>query len=222
VSLTVADNGEGMASGVRNRAFEPFFTTKEVGKGSGLGLSMVYGFVKQSGGHVDLESQPGKGTRVRMLLPATRLASQTALAGEQSSEVPRGSGETILVVEDDQELRRVAFEMLNDLGYRVLTAEDGASALAIVAGEERIDVLFSDMVLPRGMNGAELARRARVRRPDLKIVLTSGYSEEALLRQGAIRQGQQIVGKPYRLAQVAQALRSILDGHQLSFVLPLG
>ena len=220
VSLTLSDNGVGMLPEVRDRAFEPFFTTKEVGKGSGLGLSMVYGFVKQSGGHVEIDTRPGEGTRIRMLLPGIQAAENAQSLDVPLGEVPRGQGETILVVEDDQELRRVAFEMLSDLGYRVLTAEDGPSALAIVAGEDRIDVLFSDMVLPRGMNGAELARRARVRRPDIKVVLTSGYPEEMLRRYGAADDGQLRVGKPYRLAQVARTLRDALDDRQLSFALP--
>jgi CheY-like chemotaxis protein len=154
-----------------------------------------------------------------MFLPFVTVAGQAEPADSRLHEIPRGNGETILVVEDDQELRRVAFEILADLGYRVLTAEDGPSALAIVAGEERIDLLFSDMVLPHGMNGAELARLARVRRPDLKIVLTSGYSEEALVRHGAVQDGQLLVGKPYRLAEVARALRLALDDRQLSFAL---
>ncbi len=220
VSLTVSDNGAGMSPEVRDRAVEPFFTTKEIGKGSGLGLSMVYGFVTQSGGHLEIESELGIGTTVRILLPGVFELGQPEPTVSEVTDAVRGSHETILVVEDDQELRRIAFELLSDLEYRVLTAEDGPSALAIVAGEERIDLLFADMILPHGMNGAELARQARVRRPDLKVVFTSGYPDEVLLRQGSLEQGQVLVGKPYRLNEVAHTIRLALDNKQLSF--PLG
>lgn len=219
VFLTVSDNGTGMTPEVRDRAFEPFFTTKDVGKGSGLGLSMVYGFVTQSGGHIDIESQLGVGTTVRILLPGVSGDKAAEPAVTKQGSVVRGSHETILVVEDDQELRRIAFELLTDLEYKVLTAEDGPSALAIVASEERIDLLFVDMVLPHGMNGAELARQARVRRPDLKVVFTSGYPDEVLRRQSSLEQGQLLVGKPYRMHEVAQTIRRALDNKQLSFPL---
>ena len=219
ISLSVLDDGAGMSTEVRNRAFEPFFTTKDVGKGSGLGLSMVYGFVKQSGVHVEIDSDPGMGTCIRMLLPGMIESELMVPVTGVVTGVPRGNYEGILVVEDDQELRRIAFEILTDLDYRVLTAEDGPSALAIIAGEHRIDLLFIDMVLPHGMNGAELACQARVRRPDLKVVFTTGYPEEVLQRQGSIDPEHFLVGKPYRLSEVARTIRRALDNEQLSFSL---
>ena len=177
VMVTVGDTGAGMSSKVLTQVFEPFFTTKPIGEGSGLGLSMVHGFIKQSLGHIAIESDEGVGTKVRLYFP---------VVADDRLEVPdkvlpleelRGNGETILVVEDDEEVRAVAVVIIESLGYMVLEAMDGAEALAALDQNEKVDLLFTDMVLPNDMNGAELATETVARRPGIKVLYTSGYSE---------------------------------------------
>ena len=177
VRLTVSDTGVGMPPQVRQRAFEPFFTTKGPGAGSGLGLSMVYGFVKQSGGHVELHSRPGEGTRIGIYLPVRDedlvAVEEPAAAEDLASE----AGRLILVVEDDPRVRKVAVRRLHTLGHRVLEADNGLAALAILDTGQPVDVLFSDVVMAGGMSGVALAAKARELRPHLQIVLTSGYTD---------------------------------------------
>jgi PAS domain S-box-containing protein len=212
VLISVTDNGEGIPKDVIEKVFEPFFTTKEVGKGSGLGLSMVYGFVKQSNGHVSIYSEPGLGTTVRMYLP--RSATDGSLAPEQAliEEVtlPKGT-ETILVVEDDPFVRSYVVMRLGSLGYQVVAAVDGNEALQKLRSDTRIDLLFTDIVMPGDVNGWKLADLARKLRPGLAVVLTSGYALETLIEQGSIHAGLVVLSKPYRKADLALRLREALS-----------
>jgi PAS domain S-box-containing protein len=211
VTLAVTDTGTGMAPEVRQRAFEPFYTTKGPGAGSGLGLSMVYGFVKQSGGHVQLYSEVGHGTTVRLYLPAR---VDDAGIGEQrpaASAARAASGETVLVVEDDQRVRRVSVRRLKELGYAVIEADSGPAALAVLDREEPIDLLFTDIVMAGGMTGVELAREARRRRHELKILFTSGYAEPAVIKGGLLTTNAGWLGKPYSINDLDAKLRELFE-----------
>jgi CheY-like chemotaxis protein len=188
--------------------FEPFFTTKEVGKGTGLGLSMVYGFVRQSGGHITIESTPGAGTTVALYLPMATQRPDARVEPIQAEAVPGGS-ERILVVEDNEDLLEATSEMLTSFGYRVLRAGNGAEAIRILDAGQEIDLLFSDVVMPHGMNGVELARAARQRNKNIKVLLTSGCAGDVMERRRVIGEFP-IIDKPFRLADLAQRLRSIL------------
>jgi signal transduction histidine kinase/CheY-like chemotaxis protein len=211
VVITVSDTGTGMTPAVLARAFDPFFTTKEVGKGSGLGLSQVYGFAKTAGGHVNIDSEPGVGTTVRLYLPqsADRIISSEPEA-ETASLQPASGGGTILVVEDDQEVLAVTAESLRKLGYQVVTAANAMQALEILAADQPIDLLFSDVVMPGGVNGAQLAVRARHVRPDLKVLLTSGYPAAALSLEHGLPDDLDIVGKPYQRDELAKKLKLVI------------
>ncbi|MDQ8755807.1 PAS domain-containing protein [Sphingosinicella sp. LHD-64] len=212
VSICVSDIGGGMDEETRSRAFEPFFTTKEVGKGTGLGLSMVYGFVKQSGGHLKIYSEEKQGTTVRIYLP--RLAGNAAVEEERlDAPVPEGSREeTILVCEDDDDVRAYTVEALRELGYRVLEAHDGPSALRLLERQEgRVDLLFTDVVLPGGMTGAVLAKEARVLRPDLRVLFTTGYARNAIVHHGRLDAGVELITKPFAYADLAARIRDMLD-----------
>lgn len=191
------------------KAIEPFFTTKEVGEGSGLGLSMVYGFVKQSGGHMTIDSEVGRGTTVRLYLPPSQ-EKPLAVAATSIEPASPGNGEMILVVEDDKEVRALAVNCLASLGYRTLEAEDGESALAVLEHAPEIALLFSDVVLPGGMSGPDLTREVQRRRPDIKVLFTSGYAEDALTHHGRHDEDFELIGKPYRIADLARSLRAIL------------
>ena len=206
VRVTVNDTGCGMAPEVLERAFEPFYTTKEVGKGSGLGLSQVYGFVKQSGGHIELSSEFGIGTTVRLHLPrADDMPNEHA---EALARTAAAKAETVLVVEDDSELREMVADMLRALGYRVLTAANAPAALTLAEREKRVDLLFSDYSMPHGMFGDELARRVRRLKPGLKVLLTSGY---AVAQQSGGSADFSLLQKPYRPDELARAIRQTLD-----------
>jgi len=210
VRLTVSDTGVGMPPQVRRRAFEPFFTTKGPGVGSGLGLSMVYGFVKQSGGHVELHSSPGKGTSIGIYLPVRDedlVAVEEPTAGQSAES---GAGRVILVVEDDARVRRVAVRRLHTLGHRVLEADSGPAALAILDAGQPVDVLFSDVVMAGGMSGVALAARAREARPGLQVVLTSGYTDPAMIREGQMPADARWLAKPYTLQDLEEALRPVV------------
>ena len=208
VRLSVSDTGQGMPKAVLTRAFEPFFTTKPVGKGSGLGLSMVYGFIKQTGGEAKIRSTPGKGTTVDLFFPS--LAQGTA-ATPLPSRPGRGQGgsEHIMVVEDDPFVRQNLTAQLRALGYHVTTAEGAAEALA--RWPQDVDLLFTDVVMPGGMNGRDLATRALALRPSLRVLFTSGYSRDALLTEGRLPPGVQLLGKPYRRHELAAKVREVLD-----------
>jgi PAS domain S-box-containing protein len=211
VLISVSDTGRGMDPATVGKAFEPFFTTKPVGKGTGLGLSQVYGFVKQSAGHVTIYSEPGQGTTVNIYLP--RLHSLEPLdEAEEDSTPPDGSSEeTILVVEDDDDVRAYSVETLRELGYRVIEAHDGPSALRLLERQARVSLLFTDVVLPGGMTGAQIASEARRLRPDLKVLFTTGYARNAIIHQGRLDKGVRLITKPFTMTELAEKARSVLD-----------
>jgi PAS domain S-box-containing protein len=213
VSLAVTDTGVGMTPEVRQRAFEPFFTTKGPGKGNGLGLSMVYGFVKQSGGHIQIYSEPGRGTTIRFYLPAQHGDGGVP---ERSADAPTppaslAAGETVLLVEDDPRVRRVSLRRLKDLGYHVLEADSGPVALKLLDEGADINVLFTDVVMPGGMTGIDLAQEVRRRRPGVKILLSSGYAEPSVVIGGLTIADTAWLGKPYSAAELESKLRKLLD-----------
>ncbi|UHC17164.1 PAS domain-containing protein [Methylobacterium currus] len=209
VALRVRDEGEGMAPHVAERATEPFFSTKGPGKGTGLGLAMAHGFVQQSRGRLEIESRPKNGTTITMLFPAGPGAVAEEEPTERRPALRRGD-ETVLVVEDSDDVRALAREYLESLGYQVLTARDGGEALEILKREERIDLLFSDIVMPGSVNGLILADRAQTMRPDLPVLLTTGYNED-LVAEGPATPTMDVLGKPYRKAELADRVRAALD-----------
>jgi CheY-like chemotaxis protein len=210
VMIAVSDTGTGMTREVLERAMEPFFTTKEVGHGTGLGLSQVYGFVKQSGGHVRIYSEVDEGTTVKLFLP--RLAGE-ATSEERSDHRPVPAsrvGETILVVEDDESVRTATSDMLRELGYRVVMAEDGPSALRLVGERPEIRLLFTDVGLPGGMNGRQLADAVRTTRPELPVLFTTGYARNAIVHHGRLDPGIHLLPKPFTYAELANKLSRML------------
>jgi PAS domain S-box-containing protein len=212
VLISVSDTGSGMDPETIRRAFEPFFTTKPVGQGTGLGLSQVYGFVKQSGGHVKIYSEVGQGTTIKMYLPRME-RSEEPQEGPSSGPVPEGNaGETILVVEDDESVRSYSVDALRDLGYRVLEASDGPSALRLLETKTPVDLLFTDVVLPGGMTGAQIAAQARELRPGLKVLFTTGYARNAIFHHGRLDKGVQLITKPFSFSDLAGKVRDVLDG----------
>ncbi|MCI0409889.1 MAG: PAS domain-containing protein, partial [Acidobacteria bacterium] len=212
VMLTVSDTGTGMPPEVVSRAFEPFFTTKPAGRGSGLGLSMVYGFAKQSGGHVAITSEIGHGTTVRIYLPRAKGAAPGAEKPRSPASGHRGGGEALLVVEDDGAVREIAVTFLTELGYRVQEAKDGPAALALLEQGLGMDLLFTDLVLPGGMSGAELAREVKQRYPAIKVLYTSGYPRNVLLHEGRLDEGVYLLVKPYSQEDLARQVREVLNG----------
>jgi signal transduction histidine kinase/CHASE3 domain sensor protein/CheY-like chemotaxis protein len=213
VMVAVSDTGTGMPPAVQEKAFEPFFTTKEVGKGSGLGLSMVYGFVKQSGGHIKIYSEEGHGTTIKLYLPPGEGPAQDAAA---SAPVAAGGVETILVVEDDNLVRNFVTAQLQSLGYKTIAAIDGRSALQLIDRGEPFDLLFTDVVIPGGMSGRDLADEVARRKPGLKVLYTSGYTDNAIVHQGKLDDGVLLLTKPYRRNQLAEMVRLALNGGRAS------
>lgn len=212
VMIEVSDAGGGMTKEVQARAFEPFFTTKGPGHGSGLGLSMVYGFVKQSGGHVKIYSEVGHGTSVRIYLPRGHLAAGTRDEGVSAETMPRGNGEVVLVVEDNQDLREASVAQLTMLGYDVIEADGSAAALAAIESSVRsVDLLFTDIVMPGTMNGYELANEVTVRRPTVKVLLASGFPGETLERTEPHIRKWQLLRKPYRMEELGRAVHAALQ-----------
>ncbi|RYY84638.1 MAG: response regulator, partial [Comamonadaceae bacterium] len=208
VMIAVSDTGCGMTQEVAQMVFEPFFTTKAEGHGTGLGLSMVYGFVKQSGGHIKLYSEPGHGTTVKLYLPRCLEAEH---AVEPLALVPAlGGDETILVVEDDADVRETVVDLLTDLGYKVLKAADAQSALAVVESGVPIDLLFTDVVMPGPLRSPELARRARLVQPGIQVLFTSGYTENSIVHGGRLDAGVALLSKPYPREALARKIRQML------------
>ena len=210
VLISVTDTGCGITPEVLRRVFEPFFTTKDKGKGTGLGLAMVYGFIKQSDGHISIQSEPGHGTTVSMYLPRAMGDSPTAPVATGVFRIIHGT-ETILLVEDDEQVRGFALSQLKSLGYNVLQARNGVEAMELIERHGQIDLLFTDVVMPGGMSGRQLADAARQRRPGLKVLFTSGYDAEAIVQHGRPDPGVQLLPKPYRRRELARRIRSIFD-----------
>jgi signal transduction histidine kinase/DNA-binding response OmpR family regulator len=212
VMLAVTDTGCGMTPDIVEQVFEPFFTTKPEGQGTGLGLSMVYGFVKQSGGHIKIYSEPGEGTTIRLYLP--RASGAEDVAADSDAGPITGGTETVLVVEDDDEVRTTVVELLTDLGYGVLKARDAQSALAIIESGSAVDVLFTDVVMPGPVRSPELARQARVRLPKVAVLFTSGYTDDAIVHGGRLDQGIDLLSKPYTREALARKIRQVLRNQQ--------
>jgi PAS domain S-box-containing protein len=209
VMISVSDTGSGMSKSTLARAFEPFFTTKELGRGTGLGLSMVYGFVKQSGGHVTIYSEEGEGTTVKLYFP--RHLSSAETLGEEGNEPEYPSeDEVVLVVEDNPEVRAFSVMSLSELGYRVLQATDAEAALSILRSDQRVDLLFTDVVLP-GRTGKSLADESAIARPGLKVLFTTGYSRNAIVHHGRLDAGVRLLQKPFTFDQLASRVREALD-----------
>jgi signal transduction histidine kinase len=209
VMIAVSDSGEGIPASLLEKVFEPFFTTKDVGKGSGLGLSMVYGFVKQSNGHIKIYSEEGHGTTVKLYLPRAAGIAHALAADAGISGIERGD-ESILIVEDDALVREYVVTQISSLGYDTLAASNAAEALAIIDGPERIDLMFTDVIIPGGMNGRQLAIEALTRRQGLKILYTSGYTENAIVHHGRLDAGVLLLPKPYLSSDLARMIRTAL------------
>jgi signal transduction histidine kinase len=207
VMLAVSDTGTGMSQDVLDKVFEPFFTTKDVGKGSGLGLSMVYGFVKQSGGHIRIYSEVGHGTTIKLYLPPARgLREVTPTA---APPLPVGN-EIIMAVEDDALVRDFVIAQLQSLGYRTVGAANGPAALSLIEGGQTFDLLFTDVIMPGGMSGRDLAEKVRALRPGTRVLFTSGYTDNAIVHQGRLDPGVLLLTKPYRKSQLASMIRRAL------------
>ncbi len=211
VMLAVTDTGTGIPPDQIEHVFEPFFTTKAVGKGSGLGLAMIYGFVKQSGGHVMIYSEEGEGTTIKLYLPRST-ETEAAEKKPETDEVPIARGETVLVVEDDPDLRTLAVALLGNLGYQVMEAGTAAAALEELGSATRVNLLLTDVVLPGGMNGRELATEIVRRDPEIKVLYMSGYTKNAILHHGRLDADAELLQKPFRRADLARAVRKVLDG----------
>jgi signal transduction histidine kinase/CheY-like chemotaxis protein len=209
VMIAVSDTGEGIPGGLIDKVIEPFFTTKGVGKGSGLGLSMVYGFVKQSNGHIKIYSEEGQGTTVKLYLPQAKSVAELPPAKSGLVEF-EGGDETILIVEDDALVREYVMTQIGRLGYGTLAASNAAEALTIIDSPERIDLLFTDVIMPGGMNGRQLAAEAQKRRPQLKVLYTSGYTENAIVHHGRLDAGVLLLAKPYVGSELARMLKTAL------------
>ncbi|UQS16105.1 PAS domain S-box protein [Pseudomonas sp. HS6] len=209
--LAVSDNGTGMTPSVRSKAFDPFFTTKPIGQGTGLGLSMIYGFAQQSGGHVSLDSLPGQGTCVRLYLPRLHVLEPERTVIETTTEAPAAAtGETVVVVEDDPAVRMLVMDLLKELGYRAHEAEDAKSVLPLLESDLRVDLLVTDVGLP-GMNGRQLAEIARQHRPGLKVLFMTGYAQKAAERQGFLEDGMDMVAKPFSIELLAGKIRTMIS-----------
>lgn len=210
VMLAITDTGGGIPKDILERVFDPFFSTKAPGKGTGLGLSMVYGFVKQSNGHVKIYSEEGEGTTVRIYLPRTRQIEESAVP-ETRSAPHADANEVILVVEDDDAVRATSVELLTDLGYTILEASNAADGLAIVNSGIKIDLLFTDVVMPGELRSPELARRAKQKLPELQVLFTSGYTQNAIVHAGRLDEGVEMIAKPFTRERLANKIRAVLD-----------
>jgi CheY-like chemotaxis protein len=209
VMIAVSDTGAGIPAPHLERVFDPFFTTKEVGKGTGLGLSMVFGFIKQSGGHIKIYSEEGHGTTVKIYLPRATGLGQTAAEAIATSLVEGGT-ETILVVEDDAMVRKYVVTQIESLGYTTFEAANAAEALKVIDENPAIDLLFTDVIMPGPMNGRKLVDEALRRRPALKTLYTSGYTENAIVHHGRLDSGVLLLAKPYRKSELARMIRMAL------------
>jgi CheY-like chemotaxis protein/two-component sensor histidine kinase len=211
VMLGVSDNGAGMTAKILAKAFDPFFTTKPIGQGTGLGLSMIYGFAQQSGGHVTIQSEPGQGTCVRLYLPRLHGTALERTVPASQGEAPVAlEGEAVVVVEDDPAVRMLVVNVLDELGYTAHQAADARAALPLLESDLRVDLLVTDVGLP-GMNGRQLAEIARQHRPELKVLFMTGYAEKAAERQGFLEAGMDMVAKPFSIDLLANKIRSMIS-----------
>jgi len=210
VVVAISDTGEGMIPEVMEKAFEPFFTTKEVGKGSGLGLSMVYGFVKQSKGHIKIYSEVGHGTSIKIYLPRAEGAMLSIEEAKIKPVCEEKKAKRVLVVEDNKDVLKLTSSIVESLGYSVLTAVDGDKAIKILEEQSDIDLLLTDVMLPGKLNGPELAKRAAALYPDLKILFNSGYAEQAIVQSGLLEEGVNLISKPFRKQQLANKIEEVL------------
>jgi CheY-like chemotaxis protein len=212
VAFCVTDTGTGMTENVLARAIDPFFTTKPIGQGTGLGLSMVYGFAKQSNGQLRIYSELGQGTTVKVYLPRHlgQPAENPDIVEQAMAPVTEGTGETVLVVDDEAVVRMLVADTLGELGYQAIEAGDAASALRVLESDARIDLLITDVGLPGGLNGAQLAEEGRRQRPDLKVLFITGYAENAAISSGRLPPGMHALSKPFAMDKLAARIRSII------------
>ena len=211
VLLTVADTGIGMTPDILAKAFDPFFTTKPIGQGTGLGLSMIYGFAKQSGGQVRISSESSGGTSVQILLPRYQGAlDEESARNDLNAMMPSVSGETILIVDDEPSVRMLLVDALGDLDYSLIEAGDSLSGLKVLRSDVHIDLLITDVGLPGGMNGRQMADAGRMTRPDLKVLFITGYAETAAIGEGQLEPGMQVLTKPFALEALAERVREMI------------
>jgi PAS domain S-box-containing protein len=211
ISVCVSDTGVGMPPEIQSKAFDPFFTTKPLGVGTGLGLSMIYGFAKQSGGSAAIYSEPGKGSMVCVYLPRHLGKLEEPDLQPERGQLPRGEGETVLVIDDEPTVRMLVGEVLSDLGYNAIEAEDGASGLAVLGSGARVDLLITDVGLPGGLNGRQVADAARQARPELKVLFITGFAENAVLSHGHLERGMHVMTKPFALDALATQIRELME-----------
>lgn len=209
ICIDITDTGTGMPQEVIERAFDPFFTTKPAGQGTGLGLSMVYGFARQSNGHCEIRSKPGLGSTIRLYLPRHEVGAQVPLT-EQTSRSPVGRGETVLVVEDEPVVRNIVLEVLSQLGYQAIEAASGESGLEVLSSGRAVDLLISDIGLP-GLNGRLLADAARQLQPDIKVLLMTGYAAGAAPAGGFLAPGMELITKPFTVHAIALRIRKMIE-----------
>jgi CheY-like chemotaxis protein len=212
VAISVTDTGAGMSADVMSRAFDPFFTTKPIGQGTGLGLSMVYGFARQSHGQVRLYSEVGAGTTVRIYLPRYRGEVEDEATPGADAAMPRTTdGRTVLVVDDEPSVRMLVTEVLEELGYATIEATDGAAGLKVLQSDTRIDLVITDVGLPGGINGRQMADAARQSRPDLKVLFITGYAENAAVSNGHLEPGMHVLTKPFAMDKLAARIKTVLE-----------
>jgi CheY-like chemotaxis protein len=212
VSLLVSDTGTGMTEEVMQRAFDPFYTTKPLGQGTGLGLSMIYGFVKQSGGQVRISSKSGEGTTIHLFLPRHDEREMTAEEKTDLARAPRAAtGDTVLIVDDEPSVRMLVTEVLAELGYTAIEAADGSSALRVLQSDTRIDLLVTDVGLPGGMNGRQLADFGRVARPKLRVLFITGYAEKSAVAGDQLEPGMGILTKPFAMEGLAARIKELIS-----------
>jgi signal transduction histidine kinase len=211
ISLSVSDTGTGMTPEVMGRAFDPFYTTKPLGQGTGLGLSMIHGFVRQSGGQVRIYSEVGHGTTVCLYLPRFAGPAEADYPADIEPQLEQGQGETVLVIDDEEPIRMLIRDVLGEAGYQVLEAADGPSGLNVLQSDIRIDLLITDVGLPGGFNGRQVADAARLSRPELKVLFITGYAENAVVGNGHLDRGMQVITKPFPMTALALRVREIIE-----------
>jgi CheY-like chemotaxis protein len=215
VVLLVSDTGTGMTDEVIQRAFDPFYTTKPLGQGTGLGLSMIYGFAKQSGGQVRISSKVGEGTTIQLFLPRHDEGEMTSEETSDFVQAPRAAaGETVLIVDDEPSVRMLVTEVLAELGYTAVEAADGSAALRVLQSERRIDLLVTDVGLPGGMNGRQLADFARLARPKLKVLFITGYAEKTVAAGDRLEEGMGILTKPFAMDGLAAEIKNLISRNE--------